>query len=157
MLRLGLAVATLTAIADQATKLVFFRYLVEGGRPLVEVQPFFNLVTVWNYGASFGMFNRGSRTGSAVFVVLAVIIVSALVVWLRKAETRTLAVALGLVIGGAAGNVIDRLRFGAVFDFLDFHALGWHWPAFNLADSAISVGVGLLLIDTLFAGRRSIK
>jgi signal peptidase II len=83
--------------------------------------------------------------------------VAALVVWLRKAETRTLAVALGLVIGGAVGNVIDRLRFGAVFDFLDFHALGWHWPAFNLADSAISVGVGLLLIDTLSAGRRSIK
>ena len=157
MLRLGLALATFTAIADQATKLVFFRYLVEGGRPLVEVLPFFNLVTVWNYGASFGMFNIGSRSGSAVFVVLAVIIVAALVVWLRKAETRTLAVALGLVIGGAAGNVIDRLRFGAVFDFLDFHALGWHWPAFNLADSAISVGVGLLLIDTLSAGRRSIK
>lgn len=157
MLRLGLAVAILTALADQATKLVFFRYLVEGGRPLVEVLPFFNLVTVWNYGASFGMFNSGSRTGSAVFVVLAVVIVAGLVMWLRRVETRILGLALGLVIGGAVGNVIDRLRFGAVFDFLDFHALGWHWPAFNLADSAITVGVGLLLIDSLFAGRRSIK
>ncbi len=157
MLRLGLIVAITVAFSDQASKLYFYRYLVEGGRRVVEVLPFFNLVTVWNYGISFGLFNSDSRIGGAVFVVLAAVIVVGLLLWLRRVASAQTAAALGLVIGGALGNIVDRLRFGAVFDFLDFHAFGWHWPAFNLADSAITVGAAALLIETLFGGGRSIK
>ena len=85
--------------------------------------------------------------------VLAIAISVALVFWLRKAETRLLAVALGIIIGGAVGNVIDRLRFGAVVDFLDFFIGKYHWPAFNVADSAIVVCVGLIVLDSFIAKR----
>ena len=79
---------------------------------------------------------------------MAVVIV--LAVWLTRTDRTTVALGLGLIIGGAIGNVIDRIRFGAVFDFLDFHAFGFHWPAFNVADSAISVGAVILVVDSLF-------
>jgi signal peptidase II len=157
MLKLGLGVAVAVAILDQAVKYYFHDLLVVQGRRLIEILPFFNLVTVWNYGVSFGMFNNGSSAQALIFVALSLAIVAALVVWLRTVTQPWVGAALGLVIGGALGNVIDRLIYGAVFDFLDIHAYGWHWPAFNVADSAISVGVALLLIDALFAGRHSIK
>ena len=88
-------------------------------------------------------------------MVLAVTL--ALVIWLRRVETRLLAAAIGLVIGGALGNVIDRFRYGAVVDFLDLHWDDFHWPAFNLADAAISVGVVVLLMDALLIGRERHK
>ncbi len=157
MLRLGLIVALTVTISDQASKLYFYRYLVEDGRRAVEVLPFFNLVTVWNYGISFGLFNSDSGFGGVIFIVLALAIVVGLLIWLRRVASAQTGLALGLVIGGAVGNIIDRIHFGAVFDFVDFHAFGWHWPAFNLADSAITVGVAALLIETLFGGSRSIK
>jgi lipoprotein signal peptidase len=103
------------------------------------------------------MFNRGSDEAAWVLALVAAAITAALVVWLRAAPNRLVAVALGAVIGGAVGNVIDRLRFGAVFDFLDVHAAGWHWPAFNVADAAIVAGAGLLLLDALFAPKPSAK
>ena len=157
MLRLGLAVAAITLVADQVTKLYFYDLLVIGGVRFVEVLPFFNLVTVWNYGVSFGMLTNDSQIGPWLFVAVALAIVAALFTWLRRAATRMVAIALGMVIGGAIGNVVDRLTYGAVFDFLDFHAFGWHWPAFNLADSGISIGVILLLADGLLGDRRSTK
>jgi signal peptidase II len=156
-MKLGLAVAAAALVLDQASKVYFYDLLVAGGRRSIEILPFFNLVTVWNYGISFGMFNNGSAGGSIVFVGLALVIVAALLVWLRSVASPFVAAALGLVIGGALGNVIDRLRFGAVFDFLDFHAAGWHWPAFNVADSAICIGVVLLCIDALFLTQASAK
>jgi signal peptidase II len=156
-MKLGLAVAAAALVLDQASKVYFYDLLVAGGRRSIEILPFFNLVTVWNYGISFGMFNNGSAGGSIVFVGLALVIVAALLVWLRSVASPFVAAALGLVIGGAIGNVIDRLRFGAVFDFLDFHAAGWHWPAFNVADSAICIGVVLLCIDALFLTQASAK
>jgi signal peptidase II len=156
-MKLGLTVAALALALDQASKFYFHDLLVGGGPRAIEVLPFFNLVTVWNYGISFGLFNTGSAGGSVVFVGLALAIVVALLVWLRSVTAPLIAVALGLVIGGAIGNVIDRLRFGAVFDFLDFHVAGWHWPAFNVADSAICVGVFLLCIDALFLTQASAK
>ena len=157
MLRLGLAVAAVTLVADQVTKLYFYDLLVIGGVRFVEVLPFFNLVTVWNYGVSFGMLTNDSQIGPWLFVAVALAIVAALFTWLRRAATRMVAIALGMVIGGAIGNVIDRLTYGAVFDFLDLHAFGWHWPAFNLADSGISIGVILLLADGLLGDKRSTK
>lgn len=148
--RLGLVLAVLALALDQVTKFWFFRYLVVDGHSPVEVLPFFNLVTVWNYGVSFGMFNSGSAAAAWIFGTAALAIAAALAVWLLRTDRPLIAAALGLVIGGAVGNVIDRARFGAVFDFLDFHAFGWHWPAFNVADSAITIGVVALFIDSLF-------
>jgi signal peptidase II len=156
-MKLGLAVAALALALDQASKVFFYNLLVADGHRLIELLPFFSIVTVWNYGISFGLFNSGSAGGSIVFVGLALAIVAALLIWLRNVTAPLIAMALGLVIGGAIGNVIDRLRFGAVFDFLDFHIAGWHWPAFNVADSAICVGVFLLCIDALFLTQASAK
>ncbi len=150
--RLALALAVVIIIADQASKTWISEYLMAGGRRLVEVLPFFNLVALWNRGVSFGAFNGGSGPGSFVFVGLALVIVVVLAMWLRRTDRLLPAAGLGLIIGGALGNVIDRVRIGAVFDFIDLHALGWHFWAFNVADSAITVGVTLLLMDSLFAG-----
>ena len=149
-MRLGLAVASVIVIADQIIKWWAIGLLAE--QPYgIEVLPFFNLILVWNQGISVGVFGGGLMPpwllgGVALAVALA------LVIWLRKAETRLLAATIGLVIGGALGNVVDRFRFGAVADFLDFHWAGYHWPAFNLADAAISVGVVILLLDALLIG-----
>lgn len=156
-MKLGLIIAAVALALDQATKVFFYNLLVVEGQRAIEILPFFNLVTVWNYGISFGMFNNGSPAGSIIFVGLALVIIVALLVWLRSVTSPLVAAALGMVIGGAIGNVIDRLRFGAVFDFLDFHVAGWHWPAFNVADSAICVGVVLLCIDALFLTQASAK
>jgi signal peptidase II len=148
--RYGAVLVAVVLVLDQLSKWWLYDYLVAGGHRLVEILPFFNLVAVWNYGVSFGLFNNGSAAGSWIFIGLALVIVAVLAVWLWRALRSIPAAALGLVIGGALGNVVDRIRFGAVFDFLDVHVAGWHWPAFNVADSAISVGVAVLLIDSLF-------
>lgn len=117
-------------------------------RPPIEVTPFFNLVMVWNHGVSFGMFsNPDSDYSMWVLIAVAIGISIALSFWLFKSERLSEVMAIGLVIGGALGNVIDRLRFGAVADFFDIHALGYHYPSFNIADSAIFIGVAWLLYD----------
>ena len=148
----GLGVAALVVVLDQATKAWMMGLLLDPPRA-VALTGFFDLVPVWNRGVSFGIL--ASRDGSTAWLLggVAVVVAAGLAVWLARAERALLALGLGLVIGGALGNVIDRGRFGAVFDFLDFHVAGWHWPAFNLADSAITIGVGLLLLDGLLAGR----
>ena len=151
MIRFGLVVAAAVVALDQATKHYFHNLLVVEGRHVIEVTWFFNLVTVWNTGISFGLFS--SAAAAIALVGMAMAIVAGLLIWLVRVDAQGLALALGMVIGGACGNVIDRLRFGAVFDFLDFHVLGWHWPAFNVADSAITVGVALLVADALFTRR----
>ena len=153
MLRRGLVVAVLVALADQLSKSwVLDRFTAEAPR-LLPVTPFFNLVLTWNRGMRFGLFNNDAARNALVFSVLAVLIVGALLVWLSRVRETLLSIAIGLVVGGAAGNVVDRLGRGAVVDFLDFHVAGWHWFAFNLADAAICVGVGLMVIDGLL-GRR---
>jgi signal peptidase II len=150
MLHLGLVIAGLVIVLDQLSKWVFLTLLADP----IAVTPFLNLVVVWNRGVSFGMFDSTGAHGPWLLSGLALAVVVALVFWLRRVEHPLAATALGLLIGGALGNVIDRVRFGAVFDFLDFHALGYHWPAFNVADSAICVGAALLLVDGLLAPRR---
>ena len=154
-MRLGLGVAAGTAIADQLLKawvLSLFAAAPAGPR-LREITPFFNLVLTWNRGMSFGLFNTGAALNTLVFTAVAAVIVAGLLIWLRRAREPLLVLSIGLVIGGAIGNVIDRLGRGAVVDFLDFHLGEWHWFAFNLADAAICVGVGLMAIDSLL-GRR---
>lgn len=156
-MRLGLGAALLVALADQLSKylvLGFFAARPALGRS-VHGTDFFNLVLTWNRGMSFGLFNDGAALNTLVFSMIAAVIVIALLVWLWRVRVPLLALAIGLVIGGAIGNVVDRLWRGAVVDFLDFHIAGWHWPAFNLADSAICIGVGLMVIDSLLARREA--
>ena len=154
----GLAVAALAALLDQVSKLWVLRFFGEAGcanHRIVPVTSFFDLVLTCNRGVSFGFFNRPGEPalGFWVFSVIATIVVIALVVWLFRVRSTFLAIAIGLVIGGAIGNVIDRLRLGAVVDFLYFHAGAWYWPAFNLADSAICLGVAAMLLDGLLLRR----
>jgi len=152
----GLLVAALVVAFDQATKYAVFQGLQPpwGG---LAVTGFFNLVTVWNRGVSFGLFASGSPWTPIMLIGLALMVSAALVWWLRRADSRLHVAALGLVIGGALGNVVDRALYGAVMDFLDFHVAGYHWPAFNVADAAISVGAALLVWDALFGGGKSPK
>jgi len=150
MLRIGLLAAGTILILDQLTKW-FFRNVVLDGTRYIEITPFFNIVEVWNRGVSFGLFASDSSWTPILLSALAIAISVVLIVWLKRAETRLLALALGIVIGGAIGNVIDRVIWGHVYDFLDFHVAGYHWPAFNVADSAISIGVVLILIDGFIA------
>ena len=134
--------------ADQLTKWVALTYVM--AQSPIAVLPFFNLVLVWNKGVSFGLFNQDSDYGPLLLSALSLIITIAFIIWFLKSQSTLQKIGITLVICGALGNIIDRLRFGAVVDFLDFHAFGTHWPAFNVADSAICVGVFLLIIYGLF-------
>jgi signal peptidase II len=139
---------------DQITKLwVLGSFYLHEQRAVTE---FFNLVLVFNSGAAFSFLASAGGWQKWFFVGLALVISAWLLSMLRKHATeRLLPAALSLVLGGALGNVIDRLRFGAVVDFLDFHIAGWHWPAFNVADSAITIGVGLMLLHQFFQPKES--
>lgn len=151
---LALAAAAAVALLDQLSKWWIVERVMDPPRAL-EVTGFFNLMLVYNRGISFGLLDSEAALLPWVLSGLAVAIVIGLVVWLRQIEGRWPAVAVGLIVGGAVGNIIDRLRLGAVIDFLDLHWAGFHWPAFNLADSAITLGVVLLLVDGLFGRRKS--
>ena len=140
------ALAALVVLADQATKALVLSRFALGER--LELAPFFNLVFVYNPGAAFSFLSEAGGWQKPLlvgFAVVAAAIVSVLIV--RRPDERLLCTGLALILGGALGNVIDRLRFGQVVDFLDFHAAGWHWPAFNVADSAITVGAVLLILE----------
>lgn len=154
MFRFGLILAAIIVVLDQASKWLIIRVVMDPLR-IIEVTPFFNIVLVWNRGISFGLFSNGSMWVPWILSVLSIGISAGLVIWLRRVEGRWLATSLGFVIGGAIGNVLDRMINAnhAVTDFLDFHLGGYHFPAFNVADSAISVGVVLLLIDSLIEPR----
>ncbi len=149
LFRIGLIIAVIAAALDQISKLWILNGVMAPPR-VIEVTPFFNLVLAWNKGVSFGMFSTDSVYGPWLLTGLAIAIVIALGIWLWRVDTKWVACALGLVIGGAIGNVVDRVRFGAVVDFLDVHAFGYHWPAFNVADSAICVGAVILILESLF-------
>jgi signal peptidase II len=154
--RLGLAIAIVAVALDQLSKWWIVAQVMTPPR-VIEVTSFFNIVLAWNTGVSFSMLNMGGAFGRWGLAALALVIVGVLFHWLRKSGRRLPAVGLGLVIGGALGNVIDRVRVGAVADFLDVHWGDAHWPAFNLADSTITIGVVMLLVDALFGGRESHK
>ena len=149
MLRFGLILAAAVVLADQAVKWLVMEFFLTRADP-VEVTSFFNLVLAWNRGVSFSLFHSEEAYAPFALAALALTISAGLGVWLGRVGHRWPATGIGLVIGGAIGNVIDRLRFGAVVDFLDFHWAGYHWPAFNIADSAITVGVLFLITDGLF-------
>ena len=149
-----LGVSLAVVLVDQASK-----YLIAQSFSVNEalrVMPFFNLVLVYNPGAAFSLLSHASGWQREFFILIAVV-ASVWVVYLlwRHPGQALFACALSLILGGALGNVIDRLLYGAVVDFLDFHAYGYHWPAFNVADSAITCGAALLLWDSLRTHKRT--
>jgi signal peptidase II len=156
MFRFGLLLAALVVVLDQSSKAWMLSLLFDPPRR-IELTPFFDLVPVSNRGISFGLFAAGSAWAPWLLAGIALAIGGGLLWWLWRVDSRLTATALALVVGGALGNAIDRVRFGAVIDFLDFHAGALHWPAFNLADSAITVGVLMLLGESLFQHRKSPK
>ncbi len=127
------------------------------GQGRVEVTSFFNFVLVWNTGISFGLLQTDGELGRWLLIALALAIATILLFWLRWEQRTPPKLAIWLILAGALGNVGDRIRFGAVVDFLDFHAFGYHWPAFNVADSAIVVGAVILVADGLFSGGRTLS
>lgn len=138
---LGSATALIAFALDQITKAAALAgVFADYGSPL----PFLDFVLAHNRGISFGILG-GAGWLPWVLASLSILLAALLVVWLLRAGDRQTTVALGFVIGGALGNVADRIRHGAVTDFIDLHAGGWHWPAFNLADAAICIGAALLI------------
>jgi signal peptidase II len=150
---MGLLLFGTIIVLDQLTKWLILSYLPPPG---LVVTPFFNLVLVWNPGISFGILGGAPEWGRWGLVAVTVVIAAGLLVWLRREVRLASRLALWAILAGALGNLIDRLRFGAVVDFLDVHAAGYHWPAFNVADSAIVVGAVLLVVDGLVLSRASL-
>jgi signal peptidase II len=155
--RLGAAVALVTAVLDQAVKLWLLFVVDLGGRGIVTLTPFLDLVLTWNRGISYGLFQQDGPLGQWALLALMAIAVILLWIWLARAPSRLTAVALGLIVGGAVGNAIDRFAYGAVADFVLLHVttatFSFKWYVFNVADAAIVAGVAGLLYDTLLAGR----
>lgn len=153
--RFGLAVAAVTAALDQASKLWLLLAFDLGARGVVPVTPFFDLVLTWNRGISYGLFQQDGPLGQWALLALTAIAVVLLWMWLARTDNRLAALSLGLVIGGAVGNAVDRLAHGAVADFALFHVTwggaSYQWYVFNLADAAIVAGVVGLLYESLRA------
>lgn len=161
-MRLGLGLAVLSLVLDQAWKLGFLfgfdwiRTLApEGNGIRYEVLPFFDVVMVWNYGISYGLFYSTSALNRWLLALAAVGVTSFLIWWLRSVKDLRLAAAIGLIIGGALGNVIDRIAYGAVADFFLLHAFGYNWYVFNIADMAVVGGVALMALDLILNEYRS--
>jgi signal peptidase II len=163
---IGLDAALMVLAADQISKFWIVHHVFGGHHapfwewlfertdvfyaPVKTVTSFLNLVMVWNNGISFGMMQSGHDVMPYVLAGVACVIAGGFGVWMWRTASIFTSVIGGLVVGGALGNVWDRLRFGAVVDFLDFHAFGLHWPAFNVADAAVCVGVVLLIVQQFF-------
>jgi signal peptidase II len=145
----GVFAAGVILAADQVSKWWVLSVLDLPGRGSIALLPVLNLTMVWNRGVTFGFLNSLGAWSAPALVVGALVIVAALAVWLRRAERALVALALGAIAGGAIGNVVDRLRFGAVVDFIHAHAFGYSWYVFNIADAAIVCGVAALVIDGL--------
>ena len=146
--RFGIFALLVGLIIDQASKWWIINVTMSEPR-VIFITDFFNLVFVTNRGISFGIFSNFGDSIRWILIVFAISLSIVLFIWLLRTSVRYVAFALGMIISGAIGNVIDRVRIGAVVDFLDFHAFGWHWPAFNVADSAISLGVLILMYNSL--------
>ncbi len=155
ILRTGLIIATVAVVVDQLFKIQMVEYMTSYPYG-IDVTPFFRLVMVWNSGVSFGMF-AGGETTRWVLIALSLAICLVLVIWMARATHKLLGYALGLVLGGALGNIIDRLHYGRVADFFDVDLVFMRWPAFNIADMAIVCGVILMLVQSLFFDENSSK
>jgi signal peptidase II len=150
---LGSIIAVIGLIVDQVVKTWLLFGFDLGAKGRVVLTPFFDLVLVWNRGISYGLFAAGSPAQVWLLVAMKTVITLALIVWLVRNTDRLTAVALGLLIGGAIGNTIDRVLYGAVVDYASLHAFGFYWYVFNLADVWVVAGVALLLYDAFLVGR----
>jgi signal peptidase II len=146
----GLALAALVILLDQWSKRMIVTHWPQSRDMLVPIVPTLDLALNWNRGVSFSLGNNLGDADRFIFVALSLIVSLGLVVWIARGVKPLVLAALGLVIGGALGNCWDRIRVGAVEDFIYFHVGAFHWPVFNLADSAICVGAGLMIFDSLF-------
>jgi signal peptidase II len=152
----GLGIAALTVAADQAHK-AWMLYLYDiGAKSPVVLTPFFDLVLVWNRGISYGLLPQEGALGRFGLILFAIAASLALAVWLARLTSKLAAASIGLIIGGAIGNAIDRIAYGAVADFFSFHALGFEWYVFNIADTAIVAGVLGLLYESIFRGHKKV-
>jgi len=155
LLRSGVIAAAITLLADQSSKLWLLHVFDIGHRGMVRVTPFFDLVLAWNTGISYGWLQNMGTTGQTLLMAGKAVAIVLLAIWMARSQTRLAVIGLGLIIGGAIGNAIDRIAYGAVVDFALFHieiaGKTYSWYVFNLADAAIVAGVAALLYDSLFA------
>lgn len=145
---LAIVLASMVIVIDRVTEQVVLSYIRDNSE-IIRSAPFFNLVWVGNEGISFGIL-QGLPYGQYLISVFALMITGFFFMWLLRSRSLWMGCALGLIIGGAVGNTIERLMFGHVIDVLDFHVAGYHWPTFNLTDSAIFIGVVLIVFYELF-------
>lgn len=146
---LGIGGAFVVALLDQLSKhWMLERLSMPPFR--IDITSFFSFLLAWNKGISFSLFPMDSHMKNMIFSVFVMGVIAYLLYWLRRAESTLVAFGISLIMGGALGNLIDRFLHGAVVDFILFHYNGWYFPIFNVADTAITVGVGLILIDQLF-------
>lgn len=139
-------------VVDFVTKWLILNVVMAPPRT-IEIAPFFNLTLSFNTGVSFGMFRELFLDRPLVLAGINMVIVAGLLVWAMRTPKRSETISLGLIAGGAVGNVLDRMRQGAVTDLLDFHVGSWHWPAFNMADVMITIGVVLLIASSFWPAR----
>lgn len=150
MMKAGGIFALIVFLADRYSKWWFIDEFDLPSKGTVEILPIFDVVMVWNRGVSFSMLAASDDFGRWALVVLNLVIVSVLIYWLKSAKTIVLSGAIGIIIGGAFGNIYDRVKFGAVADFFQFHWDDWYFAVFNIADSFIFVGAVLLLFNSTF-------
>jgi signal peptidase II len=153
---LGLGIAALTVLADQAHKAWMLYVYDIGAKGAVALTPFFDLVLVWNQGISYGLLPQDSALGRFGLILFASAASLAFAIWLARLTSPLAAASVGLIIGGAIGNAIDRIAYGAVADFFSLHAFGYEWYVFNIADIAIVAGVVGLLYESLFRGHKKV-
>jgi signal peptidase II len=147
----GGVVALAVVLVDQIVKAGVLAYFAGSDVEPAPLTPFLDLALRWNRGISFSLFARDSAVGQIALVALTLAVTGLLILWLFRSRSALPAVGLGLIIGGALGNAIDRVAHGAVVDYLDLHAFGRHFFVFNAADAAINIGVALLILDLLLA------
>lgn len=153
---LGVSLAVLTFVIDQAHKWWMLNVYGMEQKGKVTLTPFFDLVMVWNEGISYGLFAQ-DESGQWILIVVALVAAAVLWVWMAQADNRVAGASIGLIIGGALANALDRAMHGAVADFFSFHAFGYHWYVFNIADVAIVLGVIGLLYDTLVLSHKKVS
>ena len=149
----GLFLGLFVLLADQWSKYWVLYGLDLPARGVVRILPVLNFALVWNHGVTFGLL--AGDNAASILIAIAVIVVIVLLTWLWRGKTLSTTLAVGAITGGAIGNIISRVRYGAVVDFIDAHIGAWHWYVFNIADAAIVCGVGALIIESLMSGKPS--
>ena len=149
----GIILSLCVVVFDQTSKFFIIEILADPPR-VIPVTPFFNLALGFNRGVSFGLLGDLGPRGPLILSLLAVAIVGYFLYWLWKTKSFLESTGISLIIGGAVGNVVDRVRTGAVTDFLDFFVGSYHWPAFNLADAGIVAGAAIIIVRPFFDSQR---